>query len=383
MDCADVVIVGGGPAGAACAWRLQQSGLDVVVVDAATFPRDKPCAGWITPQVVAALSIDLDDYRGGRVLQPVTGFRVGVIGSSGAACLVRYERPVSYAIRRCEFDHYLLERSRARLACGARATAIRRADGRWIVDDRFAAPMLVGAAGHWCPVATLLNGRVPTPALVAAQEFECALGRLATECRVEPGIVEVDFASDLSGYGWCVRKDDFLNVGFGAYGSHAIAPAASRFVDALIAAGRMPAGLSYRWRGHAYLTRSRPRTVSDGVLLAGDAVGLADPRSGEGIRPAVESGLLAAETIVAADRDYRRERLVRYESLLGRRFVSARPTRTRLWERLSAAMPAGVAMHVLRSPWFIRNVILDRWFLHRSMPAIDLGSRIGRRPKAA
>ena len=51
MDSCDVLVVGGGPAGSACAWKLRQAGLDVIVMDRAAFPRDKVCAGWITPQV--------------------------------------------------------------------------------------------------------------------------------------------------------------------------------------------------------------------------------------------------------------------------------------------------------------------------------------------
>ena len=58
----DVLIVGGGPAGASCAWALRQAGLDVVVLDQAQFPRDKVCAGWITPPVLTALGIDPQDY---------------------------------------------------------------------------------------------------------------------------------------------------------------------------------------------------------------------------------------------------------------------------------------------------------------------------------
>jgi flavin-dependent dehydrogenase len=67
------VITGGGPAGSACAGRLRQAGLDVVVIDGATFPRDKVCAGWITPQVIDDLRLDVDDYRSGRTFQPITG----------------------------------------------------------------------------------------------------------------------------------------------------------------------------------------------------------------------------------------------------------------------------------------------------------------------
>ena len=79
MERCDILIVGGGPAGSSCAWKLAGSGLDVVVMDRKIFPRDKPCAGWITPAVVEELQLDLDDYARGRVLQPITTFVVGLI----------------------------------------------------------------------------------------------------------------------------------------------------------------------------------------------------------------------------------------------------------------------------------------------------------------
>ena len=57
MERVDVLIVGGGPAGSSCAWGLRGSGLDVLVLDAARFPRDKVCAGWITPPILAELAL--------------------------------------------------------------------------------------------------------------------------------------------------------------------------------------------------------------------------------------------------------------------------------------------------------------------------------------
>ena len=81
MDMCDVLIIGGGPAGSSCAWKLRQAGLDVIVMDRATFPRDKVCAGWITPQVLADAGIDVDDYRRERTFQPITGFRTGLLGA--------------------------------------------------------------------------------------------------------------------------------------------------------------------------------------------------------------------------------------------------------------------------------------------------------------
>jgi flavin-dependent dehydrogenase len=52
---ADVIIVGGGPAGSSCAWSLKRQGVDCLVLDKEPFPRGKPCAGWITPEVVEDL----------------------------------------------------------------------------------------------------------------------------------------------------------------------------------------------------------------------------------------------------------------------------------------------------------------------------------------
>src|SRR6516225_8287518 len=113
MERCDVLIVGGGPAGSSCAWGLRRSGLDALVLDKQVFPRDKICGGWITPKVIKSLEIDTSDYARGRVLQPITRFRVGGIG--GRPVESNYGEAVSYGIRRCEFDDFLLRRSTARL----------------------------------------------------------------------------------------------------------------------------------------------------------------------------------------------------------------------------------------------------------------------------
>ena len=73
----EVLVVGGGPAGSSCAWELRRRGVDVLVLDTATFPRDKVCAGWITPGVVEALSLDVEEYRRDRVFQTITGLGAG------------------------------------------------------------------------------------------------------------------------------------------------------------------------------------------------------------------------------------------------------------------------------------------------------------------
>jgi flavin-dependent dehydrogenase len=68
MDHYDIIVIGGGPAGLTLAWSLEKSGKRMLIVDKQDFPRDKTCAGWVTPAVMDALKIDQDDYARGRTV---------------------------------------------------------------------------------------------------------------------------------------------------------------------------------------------------------------------------------------------------------------------------------------------------------------------------
>ena len=109
-----------------------RAGLDVAILDRSVFPRDKVCGGWITPAVIEELRIDLDEYRRGRVLQPIAGFLTSRIG--GTEVVTDYGRPISYGIRRCEFDTFLLERCGARDFSG-RAIQVHRAERRFLAGE--------------------------------------------------------------------------------------------------------------------------------------------------------------------------------------------------------------------------------------------------------
>lgn len=370
MDSCDVLIAGGGPAGSACAWKLRQAGLDVIVMDKAAFPRDKVCAGWITPQVVEDLAFDVEDYRVGRTFQPITGFRVGLIGVDDALD-TKYERPISFGIRRCEFDHYLLKRSNARFLLGTAVSKIRRDGGHWIVNESVRAAMLVGAGGHFCTVARTLAGSSDRAPVIAAQEVEFAMEPAVPAIAIAEEVPELYFCQDLKGYGWCFRKENYLNIGFGRLEAKALPRQSTEFVDFLKARGRIPRDGVWRWRGHAYLLAGHTgrSPVADGVVLIGDAAGLAYPQSGEGIRPAIESGLMAAATIVAAQGRYTRDRLERYERDLSTRFGESR-----IAAMLGRVVPSGFAVaaarRLLASPLFVRHMVLDRWFLHAGQPGL-------------
>ncbi len=370
MQSCDVLIVGGGPAGSTCARLLQRAGLDVLILDKSEFPRDKVCAGWITPQVVEELQIDLADYARSRTLQPISAFSTGL--GQVEPHPVAYARTVSYAIRRCEFDHYLLERCGARLRLGEAWRSMRRDGDHWLVNDAIRARLVIGAGGHFCPVVRFLGAQLgKDEAAIYAQEIEFEMSAAqAAHCPVSGERPELYFCDDLKGYGWCVRKQNFLNIGLGREGNHRLNEQVQGLWSWLVQAGKIPADLPGRFKGHAYLlyTHAARPVVADGVLVIGDAAGLAYAQSGEGIRPAIESGILAAEVIAAAGGDYRRERLAPYDERLQARFGKRGTGAT------SSLVPdswrMALARTLMRQPWFTRRVVLDRWFLHAGEPAL-------------
>jgi geranylgeranyl reductase family protein len=372
MDACDVLIVGGGPAGSSCAWGLAGSGLDVRILDRQTFPRDKVCGGWITPQVLSELAIDPDEYGRGRVLQPITAFRTGWIG--GPALDTNYNKTVSYGIRRREFDDHLLRRSGARLMAPAALTSLRRDDGGWVVNDDIRARLVVGAGGHFCPVAKLTGAKPSRENAVVAQEAEFEMdARQQAGCRVRPDTPELYFSADLKGYGWCFRKNNFLNIGLGRMDQHRLSEHVAAFVQWLKSTGRISFDVPSALMGHAYLLYgvSERKLVDEGILLIGDAAGLAYQQSGEGIRPAIESGLLAAQAILEAQGDYSRESLGGYGKLLARRLgTSGQDWASRIGQRLPSAWIGALGRRLLGARWFVRDVVIDRWFLHANEPAL-------------
>ena len=364
MGRCDALIVGGGPAGSTCARALQQAGWRVIVMDRARFPRDKVCAGWVTPGVFRLLDLEPADYRAtGLTIQDITGFRTSVMGDP--AIETRYGRTISYAIRRCEFDTYLLNRSRAEVLQGTPLQSLERRGDSWVVNGNITARVVVGAGGHFCPVARMLGGsgtpsRASQPCVrpVVAKEAEFRLE--GEESDVAGEMPELVFCRDLEGYGWCVRKGAHLNIGLGRRERGDLNPHIDDFKTLLERSGLARRASLVKWRGHAYLacgTGARP-LIADGILVAGDAAGLAYPESGEGIKPAVESGRLAAETLIAAEGRATVDALEPYAVELRRRHPPAPETPPAL-----AGVTKALGRMLMRSPLFTRRVVIDRWFL--------------------
>jgi len=360
MIVCDALVVGGGPGGSTCARVLHQHGWNVIVADRARFPRDKVCAGWLTPEVFPLLDLDPEEYRRtGLTFQTIDAFRTGMIGEPLVD--TSYPRVVSYAIRRCEFDHFLLQRSGASVMEGFAVDTIRRNGHTWIVNETIEAPVVIGAGGHFCPVARFMRGSSETTAPVVAKEAEFPLDGRRTN--VASGVPELFFCRDLEGYAWCVRKGDYLNVGIGRRESQDFNDHVKQFSAFLERSGALADAAHLKWRGHAYLASGTGARsiVDEGMLLIGDAAGLAYPESGEGIRPAIESGRLAGRTLVVAAGRASRADLQSYADEVRRLHPPASRTPGPLRSTVAA-----MGRLLLGSRVFTRHVVLDRWFLRRS-----------------
>ncbi|HZO21193.1 MAG TPA: FAD-dependent oxidoreductase, partial [Steroidobacteraceae bacterium] len=143
MRTCDVVVVGAGPAGSAAARQLKLGGANVLVLDKARFPRLKLCAGWITPEVVRDLGMDVAAYP--HRFLTFERLHVHLKG------LHFRLSSVQHSIRRFEFDAWLLERSGAEVVQHT-VRNIRAQAGEYIVDELYRCKYLIGAGGTRCPV---------------------------------------------------------------------------------------------------------------------------------------------------------------------------------------------------------------------------------------
>lgn len=328
MTTYDVAIIGGGPAGSTCARALVAAGLRVVVLDRATFPRVKLCAGWVSPAIWDVLELAPAEYP--RGLWEWHACHVHFRGRDHAI------PGHGWFVRRYELDDFLLTRSGAELRLGVHVKQVVRDvdDDRWVVTlpdgDVLHARYLVGAGGTHCPVARLLSPPRPRRPL-GVQEIELEADPHAIErTRIgDDGEPELVLFSDFGGYGWNVPKSGWLNVGCGTLDAGEVHAAWSTTRDHL--KPHLPADLELdHLKGHSYYLYDPAhlqRAAHANALLVGDALGLSHPVTGEGILPAVVSGACAAAAILAGDTASYADRLARHPVIadyrLAHRLVTA------------------------------------------------------------
>ena len=307
MTKTNVIIVGGGPAGSSCAWQLRRRGLDCLILDKAVFPRPKLCGGWITPELVADLEMDIAAYPHRFLTFEVTQAHLFGIGLT--------MRSPQHSIRRVEFDDWLLKRSGAEVITH-QVKHIERTPNGYRIDDRFECAALVGAGGTACPVYRTLFREINPRARwlqVAALEQELPYSWEDPDCHLW------FFEKGLPGYSWYVPKQNgYLNLGVGGMAQRLQEKGASihrhweHFVATLHRRRLIDEGLALEPHGYSYYLRDGVQTIQNAnSFLVGDAAGLATRDLAEGIGPAIRSGILAADSIADGGK-YTLESVSRY-----------------------------------------------------------------------
>ena len=150
----------------------------------------------------------------------------------------------------------------------------------------------------------------------------------------------------------------------------------AEFCDFLKSEGKVACEIPNHFHGHAYqiCDRADVDPIDDGVVLTGDSAGLAYPLSGEGIRPAVESGQMAADVIRCAAGDYCRDRLMPYARRLSERFGQHR------WQSVLDRLPLAwlaraTAPRLFASKWFTRHIVMNGWFLRAKQSRLNFSDR--------
>jgi geranylgeranyl reductase family protein len=315
---ADLLVIGGGPAGAATAVHAARAGLSVIVVDRARFPRDKPCAEYLSPEATR----DLDDLG---VLEAVEaagaaklhGFRL--VSDDGAAVCGRFAgtpftpyRPFGYALPRFTLDALLLDAARTAGAEVREGVSLERLtfDGRMVTGAE-----LRGTADRYVVRARAVVGADGLNSLVARQlglAHQGRLRRLALVAHLEGVGGMSDVGEMFAARGWYVGLAPLGagRVNFAMVVPQADAPAIASDAEAFFLAKlRSVPELAARIAGARIVrrvlttgpfARRARRPVADGALLVGDAADFYDPFTGEGIFAALRGGRLAADALVSA-----------------------------------------------------------------------------------
>jgi len=285
----DVAVVGAGPAGAAAALRALQVRPDarVLLLDAATFPRDKTCGDGI-----AAPVFDLLDALGVPGLADTAPEvpRLRIRTPTGRVAEHACARP-NRVIRRAVFDAALVDAAVAAGAqlCHHRVRRLAVRPDHVVLDGEIAARTVIGADGANSAVRRLLGAPVSPPRSTAVA--------LRGYCPTTPdaGVLAIEFAAGpYPAYAWSFPvADGGANVGYGVFDRRGSGSRAE-FLDAM---GRLLPGQEPQAgtvRGHHLPLSTGPRLHPDGrVLLAGDAAASINPLTGEGIFDALASGALA------------------------------------------------------------------------------------------
>ena len=294
----DVIIIGAGPSGAVLANELARNGINVALLEKEKLPRYKCCAGGLTIRAAKLLRQDITPILE-RVIMGAT-FKY-----TGGKQYCQYDtNPIGYTVMRDKFDYFLVKQAEK-----DGVTIFQEHEVKGIsMDDEvvsvttskgeFRSKIIAGADGSRSTVARALNIKM-TFNSIAAIEAEIAVSE--ETMRRWDAQITIEFGR-VPGYGWVFPKSKHLSIGIGCHRSKAkgLKKHYREFLDSL----NLGPHDVIRWHGSILPTCKRKIPAVRGrALLLGDAAGLADPLTGEGIYNAILSAQLAAPVIIKALRD--------------------------------------------------------------------------------
>ncbi|MEM8675190.1 MAG: geranylgeranyl reductase family protein [Cyanobacteria bacterium P01_G01_bin.67] len=292
----DCIVVGAGPAGGSAAYHLASQGYSVLVLDKADFPRTKSCGGGVSPAIAKWFDFDFEPVVQNHVDQVKYTFKMG----DPAEVELQDVTPM-WMVERSQFDNFLMEQAIAKGAefkSGEEVTAASLKGDTWEVNtsaETFIGKYLIAADGAKSDLAQLL-GMAETSSIAAASLH--IPGELSDR---RQKTAFFDFGSLKNGFMWCFPKAD----GYSFSAAYVRNPKGKP--DELKKQLTKYAGLfdldasQGEYREHPLnLWQSNRPLHGDRALLVGEAAGIVDPLIGEGIRPAMYTGVKAAGAISAA-----------------------------------------------------------------------------------
>ncbi|MBD2578687.1 NAD(P)/FAD-dependent oxidoreductase [Oscillatoria sp. FACHB-1406] len=289
----DCIIVGSGPAGSAAAYHLAKRGHSVLVLEKESLPRYKACAGGVSPAVADWFDFDFSPVINAKVSQ------VNYTWQMGDPMAVELTTQPMWMVQRDTFDNFLLEKAKAagaQVQDSTAVTALKFNNGAWQVttnNGNFEGRYLIAADGATGPCAKLLGFKEIKPYTAGVLEIDSPPKQSDT--------AKFDFGTLKNGFIWAFPKGDRISIAAGVVGSHK-ANADELEKQLKTYASELGFNLANsQYRQQPMILWSENRTLhAQNALLAGDAAGVADPLLAEGIRPAMFTGVKAAEAISKA-----------------------------------------------------------------------------------